>query len=115
MTHWRERVLGDPTGLVQTVEVDGQVAGNVVAWWDDDRRFLGYVFGREFWGRGIGTRAVAAFLELERNRPLHADPYVGNEGSVRLLERLGFQRRGSEWNGEDEHVMLVLDGPVPAA
>ena len=115
MTHWRERVLGDPTGLVQTVEVDGRVAGNVVAWWGGDRRFLGYVLGREFWGRGIGTRAVAAFLELERNRPLHADPYVGNEGSVRLLEKLGFERRGSEWNGEDEHVMLVLDEPGPAA
>ncbi|WP_199850497.1 GNAT family N-acetyltransferase [Streptomyces sp. CMB-StM0423] len=111
MTHWRERILGDSTGLVQTVEVDGKVAGGVLAWWDGDRRFLGYVFGREFWGRGIGTRAVAAFLELEPNRPLHADPYVGNEGSVRLLKRLGFQRTGSEWNGEDEHVMLVLGGP----
>ncbi len=110
LTHWRESVMGDPTGLVQAVEVDGRLAGNVVAWWDGDRRFLGYVFGREFWGRGIGTRAVGRFLELERHRPLYADPYVGNTGSVRLLEKLGFRRTGdSDWNGDDEHVVLVLE------
>ena len=39
MTHWTTRVLGDPTVFVQTVTVDGEVAGNVVAWWDRDRRF----------------------------------------------------------------------------
>ncbi|GAA1509165.1 GNAT family N-acetyltransferase [Streptomyces synnematoformans] len=110
MTHWRETILRDPTCLVQTVAVDGRTAGGVVAWWDGDRRFLGYVFGREFWGRGIGTRAVGRFLELERHRPLYADPYVGNTGSVRLLEKLGFRRTGdSDWNGDDEHVVLVLE------
>ncbi|GAA3850746.1 GNAT family N-acetyltransferase [Streptomyces sedi] len=110
LRHWRTNVLGAPGVFVRAVTVDGRLAGNVVAWWDGERRFLGYWLGREFWGRGVGTRAVALFLERERHRPLHADPHVGNVGSVRLLERLGFREAGREGEGEEAHVLLVLDG-----
>ncbi|GAA3135231.1 N-acetyltransferase GCN5 [Streptosporangium carneum] len=108
MAHWATRVLGDPTVLVQTVTVDGEPAGNVVAWWDHDRRFIGYVFGRPYWGRGVGTRALTLFLQRERTRPLYADPFVGNTASVRLLEKCGFRRVEKEQHGEHEHVMLSL-------
>jgi RimJ/RimL family protein N-acetyltransferase len=108
MTHWATRVLGDPTVFVQTVTVDGEPAGNVVAWWEQDRRFIGYWFGRRYWGRGIGTKAVTLFLAREDARPLHADPFSRNTGSVRLLERCGFLRAGTVWYGEHEHLLLVL-------
>jgi RimJ/RimL family protein N-acetyltransferase len=108
MTHWATKVLGDPTVLVQTVTVNGDPAGNVVSWWVKDRRFLGYWFGRQYWGRGIGTRAVTLFLQLDKTRPLYADPYAGNTGSVRLLERCGFERAGTVRYGDDEHLLLVL-------
>src|SRR5262245_14737238 len=74
MTHWTTKVLGDPTIFVQTVTVDGEAAGNIVAWWERDRRFIGYWFGRSFWGRGIGTRALTFLLRSEAARPLYADP-----------------------------------------
>ena len=108
MTHWTTRVLGDPTVLVQTVTVDGEPAGSVVSWWDRDRRFIGYWFGRPWWGRGIGTRALTLFLEREPVRPLYADPFSANTASVRLLERCGFEREGTVRYGEAEHIMLVL-------
>ncbi|MDF3141137.1 MULTISPECIES: GNAT family N-acetyltransferase [unclassified Streptomyces] len=111
LKHWRTRVLGDETGLVQTVTVGDDVAGSVVSWWDGDRRFLGYWLGRPYWGRGIGTKALALFLELEQTRPLYADPFHGNTASVRLLERHGFQREGTIHHGDDEHVLLVLSAP----
>ncbi|MFI2641595.1 GNAT family N-acetyltransferase [Streptomyces sp. NPDC018610] len=107
MTHWRTKVLGEPTVFVQAVTVDGELAGNLVAWTDGGRRFLGYWLGRRYWGRGVGTRALALFLEREKARPLHADPHVGNTGSVRLLEKHGFRHSGTVRHGE--HVMLVLD------
>ncbi|KAB8165737.1 GNAT family N-acetyltransferase [Streptomyces sp. 3MP-14] len=109
LRHWRTRVLGVPGVFVQAVTVDGELAGNVVAWWEGERRFLGYWLGREFWGRGVGSRAVALFLERERHRPLYADPFVGNVGSVRLLARLGFREAGRERDGEDEYVLMVLE------
>ncbi|MGW0586192.1 GNAT family N-acetyltransferase [Streptosporangium sp. NPDC002607] len=109
MTHWTTRVLGDPTNLVRTVTVDGEVAGNVVSWWEGDMRFIGYVFGRRYWGRGIGTRALTLYLRQERTRPLYADPFGGNIGSVRLLEKCGFRHTETVRYGEHEHIMLVLD------
>ncbi|MEJ3749156.1 GNAT family N-acetyltransferase [Actinomycetes bacterium KLBMP 9797] len=102
MTHWTTKILGNPTGFVQTAVVAGEPAGNLVAWWKEDRRFIGYWFGRQYWGRGIGTKALALFLEREKTRPLYADPFAGNTASVRLLEKSGFQRCESEWEGEDE-------------
>jgi RimJ/RimL family protein N-acetyltransferase len=109
MTHWVERILGDSTVFVQAVIVDGEPAGNIVAWWEGQQRFIGYWFGRPYWGRGIGTKALALFLRLEKNRPLYADPFVGNTGSVRLLEKHGFQHAGTVRHGDDEHAMLVLN------
>ncbi|WP_198154061.1 GNAT family N-acetyltransferase [Catenuloplanes japonicus] len=109
MTHWATRILGDPQVFVQTVSVDGETAGSIVAWWEENRRFLGYWFGRAWWGRGIGTRSLALFLERERTRPIYADPFEGNTASVRLLEKSGFRRDGTVRHGENTHVMLVLD------
>ncbi|MDC0773052.1 GNAT family N-acetyltransferase [Streptomyces sp. HD] len=120
MKHWRTRVLGNETGLVQTVLVGEEIAGNIVSWWDDDRRFLGYWLGRPYWGRGIGTKALGLFLELEKTRPLHADPFHTNTASVRLLERHGFRRAEALHHGDaadeggdgdgDGYVLLVLEG-----
>jgi RimJ/RimL family protein N-acetyltransferase len=105
MTHWREKILGDPGTFVQTVTADGAPAGNILTWWQGERRFLGYWLGREFWGRGVGTWAVDLFLRAEPVRPLYADPHEGNTASVRLLERLGFRREGLS----EGHITLVLD------
>ena len=63
MAHWANNVLADETGYARTIDVDGQVAGNVVSWQADGRRLVGYWIGRDFWGRGIATRALAEMLE----------------------------------------------------
>ncbi|MFH8464499.1 GNAT family N-acetyltransferase [Streptomyces sp. NPDC017991] len=121
MTHWATRILGDDTVLVRTVDVDGAPAGHLVAWWEgsgdgdgdgdgeEDRRFIGYWLGRPYWGRGIGTEALALFLREESTRPLYADPFAGNTASVRLLERHGFRHAGTVRHGDDVHTLLVLD------
>lgn len=107
--HWRTKVLGDPTALVQAVTVDDELAGNVVAWWaQDGQRFLGYWLGREFWGRGVGSTSVRLFLDREPTRPIYADPYVGNTSSVRLLEKCGFEHVETLHDDEYDHALLVL-------
>ncbi|MFR9676572.1 GNAT family N-acetyltransferase [Streptomyces sp. TR06-5] len=109
LAHWHTRVLGDPTVFVQAVTVGGVPAGNLVAWWEGDRRCLGYWLGRRYWGRGIGTRALTLFLARETTRPLYADPHEENTGSVRLLLGHGFRRAGTVRHGADTHLLLVLD------
>ncbi|MET0424619.1 MAG: GNAT family N-acetyltransferase [Actinoplanes sp.] len=106
--HWEHRILNDDTVDCQTVTVDGETAGNLVAWWQDGRRTVGYWLGREFWGRGIGTSALRQFLEREQIRPLYADADVGNAASIRLLLRCGFEHVETLKNGDVEYVLLKL-------
>ncbi|MCY1140967.1 GNAT family N-acetyltransferase [Actinoplanes sp. Pm04-4] len=92
VTHWITRILADPQVGARTVLADGAVAGNVVSWWQDGRREVGYWLGERFWGRGVGTRALTLYLEVEKHRPLHATADVSNKASIRVLERCGFVR-----------------------
>jgi RimJ/RimL family protein N-acetyltransferase len=113
LEHWR-RILSDDSLMARTVLVDGQVAGNVVAFPDDDgRRLIGYWLGREHWGKGVGTAAVGAFLRLETTRPLYARVVAENRGSIRILERCGFREveRGRTPSGLEE-LVLALDEPT---
>jgi RimJ/RimL family protein N-acetyltransferase len=91
LAHMRE-VLADPTTMMRTIEVDGEVAGHVVSFLRDGRgpRELGYWIARSHWGRGVATAAVAAFLEEEPHRPLIAGVVVHNPASRRVLEKCGF-------------------------
>ncbi len=123
MAHWRARVLGDPSAVARTVVVDGHVAGNVVSWEQDGEREVGYWIGRDHWGRGIATRALAAFLGQVRVRPLHAHVAKHNVGSIRVLQKCGFAIVGEArvpFGGPGEEVeefllRLDADGPPAAA
>jgi RimJ/RimL family protein N-acetyltransferase len=88
--HW-QRSLANESGTIRTVVDDGEVAGYVLAFDGDGRRLVGYWLGREFWGRGLATSALADFLELEAVRPLHATVEAGNLASIRVLEKCGFE------------------------
>lgn len=90
MSHWRTKVLADPAAIVRTVLADGRVAGWVSAWDQGGRRLVAYWIGRSFWGRGIGTAALSAFVDVERTRPLYAFVVTHNVGSIRVLEKSGF-------------------------
>jgi RimJ/RimL family protein N-acetyltransferase len=88
--HWA-RIRYDPEVLIRTIEVDGHVAGNVLTFISGGRRVVGYWLGRAYWGRGIATEALAAFLEIVSERPLGAVVFPSNRGSVRVLEKNGFR------------------------
>ncbi len=87
--HWA-KILGNPAMVKQTILVDGQVAGNIGSWPQDAVRLVGYWIGKEHWGKGVATRALAAFLHLVTERPLHAHVAKHNVGSIRVLEKCGF-------------------------
>ncbi len=98
-THWREIVMVNPNGIARTILCDGVVSGNIVSFIHSGQREVGYWLGREFWGRGIGTRALEAFLAIETTRPLHAFAVHHNLGSIRVLEKCGFVRAGEDAEG----------------
>ncbi|WP_123532832.1 GNAT family N-acetyltransferase [Halosimplex salinum] len=78
----------DRVGVVDLVDVDEQF-GNAE---------VGYFFAPEAWGNGYATAAVErvveyAFAERRLHR-VHARVFEFNEGSARVLEKVGFEREG---------------------
>ena len=114
MTHWN-RVMADGTVQIKTILFEGEVAGNIVCFEQLGEREVGYWLGREYWGKGIATRALEDFLIDIRTRPLYAHVAKHNIGSKRVLEKCGFIIAGedrffSEILGKniDEYI-LILD------
>lgn len=105
MAHWT-KLLGDDSLVKRAVVVDGQVAGNIGSWEQDARAEIGYWFGREFWGKGIATRALSAFLREVTTRPLYAWVAIHNVASIRVLEKCGFTT-------SDEPLEDEIDDGVP--
>jgi RimJ/RimL family protein N-acetyltransferase len=94
MAHW-QRVLQRPDSTIRTVLAgDGAVAGNVLAFELDGTPLVGYWIGREYWGRGLATRALQALLRELPRRPLYAHVASTNAGSIRVLEKCGFAVAG---------------------
>jgi RimJ/RimL family protein N-acetyltransferase len=71
MKHWA-KIMADETNTLKTILFAGQVAGNIVSWQQGDEREVGYWLGKEYWGKGIATRALAEFLNHVTTRPLYA-------------------------------------------
>jgi len=112
--HWH-RTMGDDQCILRTIVADGEVVGNMLSWERDGKRLVGYWLGREFWGRGLATRALAEFVEELAVRPLYAEVATTNIGSIRVLEKCGFTRVGTEIEqtedfGELELIVMELVG-----
>ncbi|MFB8442312.1 GNAT family N-acetyltransferase [Streptomyces niveus] len=111
--HWA-RIRPDPDVLMRTVVADGEVAGHVAAYGPADEREVTYWIDREHWGRGTATAALAALIEIESTRPLHARAAADNAGSIRVLEKCGFVITGHDRGfaqarqGEIDEVLLTL-------
>jgi RimJ/RimL family protein N-acetyltransferase len=95
LAHWRD-LLGSPSVVGRTVLVEGEVAGYVVQFELFGHPSIAYWFGRDFWGRGIATQALRAFLREATTRPLYARVAKDNARSVRVLEKCGFVNVGSD-------------------
>jgi RimJ/RimL family protein N-acetyltransferase len=87
--HW-ERLLADPSLYKKTILFEGQVAGNIGSWAQDGRRLVGYWIGKEFWGKGLATQALAELIDDLGTLPLYAYVAKTNIGSIRVLEKCGF-------------------------
>ncbi len=84
------RFIGNIAGTHdRAIEIDGAFAG-VVGLSDE----LGYWLGRLYWRNGYMSEAVSAAVASwfeEGGRNLNSGYFVGNEGSKRILSRVGFQ------------------------
>ena len=106
------RVEADPETLQRVILLDrGEVAGDVASWRSESGvREIGYRIGRQFWGRGIASAALTAFLAELDGRPLYAHALKTNAASIRVLEKCGFVQvpEGAEVGDDPETYEFVL-------
>ena len=98
MAHWT-KILADESNILKTILFDGQVAGSIVSWkqpGEGSEQEVGYWLGREYWGKGIATRALLALLDHVKTRPLYAHVAKHNLASIRVLEKCGFTITGED-------------------
>jgi RimJ/RimL family protein N-acetyltransferase len=98
MAHWAKN-RANPQALHKTILYNGQVAGNIISFDLEGQREVGYWLGREYWGKGIASRALAEFLSYETTRPLYGVTVKHNIGSQQVLKKCGFEF--SEENTEE--------------
>lgn len=115
--HWA-RILSDASITTLTIVVDGQVAGHIASFEQFGKPSVSYWLGRDYWGRGIATRALAELLRRIPTRPLYARAAKDNRGSLRVLEKCGFTICGEDTGfanargKEIEEYVLVLRAPA---
>jgi RimJ/RimL family protein N-acetyltransferase len=102
--HWA-RIRADDSNWTRTIVADGAVVGTMMCFVRDGVQEVGYWIGREYWGRGYASQALALFLPLVPVRPLYANLVRTNVGSRRVLEKNGF----TVVSDEDGELKMRLD------
>ena len=90
------KLLNDETIHIKTIIYNDEIAGTVAKYEMDGKAEITYWIGKRYWGRGIASKAVEAFLRLEKKRPIYGRVAFDNIKSLRVLEKSGFVRVGSE-------------------
>jgi RimJ/RimL family protein N-acetyltransferase len=109
------RLRADETVINRAIVVDAEVAGTIGSWGEPGEREVTYWIGRSYWGKGIATCALNAFLTVDSSRPLHARVAYDNVASRRVLEKCGFRVVGTDRgfaearSREIEEVVLRLE------
>src|SRR5262249_46669969 len=85
------RLRADETVINRVIVVDGEVAGTIGSWGGPSEREVTYWIGRSYWGKGVATGALEAFLTVDASRPLRARVASDNVASRRVLEKCGFR------------------------
>ena len=93
--HWA-KILSDDTITNKTILFNEQVAGHVGCFERFGEPEVTYWIGKEYWGRGLATKALSDFLGYVKVRPLYARVAKDNIASIRVLEKCGFTMFGED-------------------
>jgi RimJ/RimL family protein N-acetyltransferase len=115
--HWA-KIRGDNGVAIRTILFQGRIAGHVAIFGPPSEREVTYWLGKEYWGKGIATRALSLFLRTLPTRPVYARAAKDNLPSLRVLEKCGFMVCGhskffaNARGKEVEEVVLKLEPDV---
>ncbi len=89
MKKWRN-LMASETVNIQSILLQGEIIGSVMAYEMDKVTHISYWIGKDYWGKGIATKATSLFLSSFPKRPIYGHAAADNIGSRKVLERCGF-------------------------
>ncbi|MCB0660188.1 MAG: GNAT family N-acetyltransferase [Saprospiraceae bacterium] len=90
------KLIADPTVNNQTILLDDVIVGSIAKFVMFDEAEITYWIDRMYWGQGLATEALKAFLSIELMRPIFGRVAFDNFGSQKVLEKCGFEKIGSD-------------------
>lgn len=112
---WIQFVVDPARETNFAIDVEGEAVGNIGLriGEDIDRHSaeVWYWLGEKHWGKGIITAALRAITDLAFSDlsliRVDAMPFAHNTGSIKVLQKVGFQREGlMRWSAVKEGVVL---------
>jgi RimJ/RimL family protein N-acetyltransferase len=89
-------VMMSPDATTRAVTSDGRLVGTIASFVLDGATEVTYWIDRSLWGQGLASRALELLLQDVPVRPLHVRVASDNIGSLRVLQKAGFRRVGTE-------------------
>src|SRR5258708_21279999 len=91
MHHW-QKILKDESITIKTIISGEQVAGSVSRYRDEEMEGpeVTYWLGKSYWGQGVATQALTAFLDISQVPPIFAPVPKDNLASPRVFSKCAF-------------------------
>ncbi|PYF74362.1 GNAT family N-acetyltransferase [Pedobacter nutrimenti] len=89
-------LLNDPAVNMRTIFLNDSIVGSVAKFEMHGDTEITYWIDKAFWGKGIATKALSHFLEIENTRPIFGRVAFDNIGSQQVLEKCGFVKIGQD-------------------
>ncbi len=68
MAHWA-KIMADDAIMIKIILFTGQIAGHILSHGWFGQLEISYWIGKEYWGKGIATKALTVFLGQQKVRP----------------------------------------------
>lgn len=90
------KLVNDPAINMQTILVGEIIVGSISKFEMKGRAEITYWIDKQFWGKGIGTKALTTFLKNETTRPIYGRVAFDNIGSQKVLTNCRFIKIGTD-------------------
>lgn len=102
-----KKVLLDPSVNNQTIILNNTIVGSIAKFVMEGRNEITYWIDKNYWGQGIATTALEAFLKIELTRPIDGRVAFDNIGSQKVLEKCGFIKTGMDKGFANARQMVI--------
>ena len=111
----RERVLKQESYNFMIFQDKKMIGGIGLSEFNNKSCQVGYWLGKKYWGNGFATEALKSILDFGFDQlnleKIYAAYKIGNEGSIRVLTKCGFEysRKKYEYDSELNEELLLTE------